>query len=110
VLKKKKVKKCEKTQGHFCSFTVPKMLFHILPGVITVNEPLTEFYPSARFLSNRRSSRSGFGEIHIFLMRGPGLPDGIFSDKKYQFGQILEGLAMEDVGIFYGHLVYFTDI
>jgi hypothetical protein len=43
-------------------------------------------------------------------MRGPGLPDGIFSDKKYQFGQILEGLAMEDVGIFYGHLVYFTDI
>jgi hypothetical protein len=42
-----------------------------------------------------------------------GLPDGIFSNQK-----ILEGLAMEDVGIhivwpfglFYGHLVYFTSI
>jgi hypothetical protein len=33
-----------------------------------------------------------------------GLPDGIFSDQNLQFGQILEGLAMEDVGKFYGHL------
>jgi hypothetical protein len=32
------------------------------------------------------------------------LPDGIIST---QFGYILEGLAMEDVGIFCGHLVYF---
>jgi hypothetical protein len=28
------------------------------------------------------------------------LPDGIFSNQKSKFGQILEGLAMEDVGIF----------
>jgi hypothetical protein len=40
-----------------------------------------------------------------------GLPDGmlIFSDQKYQLRRelgILEGLAIEDVGIFYGHLVY----
>jgi hypothetical protein len=27
------------------------------------------------------------------------LPDGIFSNKKSQFGKILEGLEMEDVGI-----------
>jgi hypothetical protein len=27
------------------------------------------------------------------------LPDGIFSNQKFQFGLILEGLAMEDVGI-----------
>jgi hypothetical protein len=26
----------------------------------------------------------------------------------FQFGQILEGIAMEDIGIFYGHLVHFT--
>jgi hypothetical protein len=39
-----------------------------------------------------------------------GLPDGFFSNQKYRFGYILEGLAMEDVGIFYGHLVYFTAI
>jgi hypothetical protein len=40
----------------------------------------------------------------------PGLPDSIFSDQKSNFGSFLEGLAMEDVGIFYGHLVYFTTI
>jgi hypothetical protein len=33
------------------------------------------------------------------------LPDGLFSNQKFKFGEILEGLAMEDVGIFYGHLV-----
>jgi hypothetical protein len=48
------------------------------------------------------------------------LPDGIFSNKKSQFGDILEGLAMEDVGILwsiswpngisYGHLVHFVVI
>jgi hypothetical protein len=31
-----------------------------------------------------------------------------FQTKKSQFGQILEGLTMENVGIFYGHLEYFT--
>jgi hypothetical protein len=36
------------------------------------------------------------------------LPDGIFSNKKSHFGLILEGLAIEDVGIFYGHWAYFT--
>jgi hypothetical protein len=29
----------------------------------------------------------------------PVLPDSIFSNQKSQFGQILKGLAMEDVGI-----------
>jgi hypothetical protein len=33
-----------------------------------------------------------------------GLPDGIFSNQKSQYGYILEGLAMENVGIFYDHL------
>jgi hypothetical protein len=32
----------------------------------------------------------------------------IFSNQKSQFGYILEGLEMENVGIFYGHLEYFT--
>jgi hypothetical protein len=39
-----------------------------------------------------------------------GLPDGLFSTQKYQFGQILGDLAMETLGIFYDHLVYFTAI
>jgi hypothetical protein len=38
------------------------------------------------------------------------LPDGIFSNQKSQFGEILVGLAMEDVGIFYDLLVFFTAI
>jgi hypothetical protein len=40
----------------------------------------------------------------------PGLPDGLFSNQKYQFGSILEVHAMEDVGSFYDHWVYFTTI
>jgi hypothetical protein len=39
-----------------------------------------------------------------------GLPDGIFSNRKYQFGKILEGLRMENVGIVYGRTEYFTAI
>jgi hypothetical protein len=40
----------------------------------------------------------------------PGLPDGLFSNQKSKFGRILVGLAMENLGIFYNHLVYFTAI
>jgi hypothetical protein len=39
-----------------------------------------------------------------------GLPDGLFSNQKSKFGKILEGFAMEDVGIFYGHFVNFPAI
>jgi hypothetical protein len=39
-----------------------------------------------------------------------GLPDGIFSNQNSQFGKILEVLAMEDVGTFYGDCVYFKVI
>jgi hypothetical protein len=39
-----------------------------------------------------------------------GLPDGLFSNQKSQFGSIWEGLRLENVNIFYGHLKYFTDI
>jgi hypothetical protein len=38
----------------------------------------------------------------------PGLPDGFFSNQKSQLGKILEVHAMDDVGTFYDHLVYFT--
>jgi hypothetical protein len=39
-----------------------------------------------------------------------GLPDGLFSNQKSQFGKILEGLVMENLGIFNAQLVYFTAI
>jgi hypothetical protein len=38
------------------------------------------------------------------------LPDGLFSNQKSQFWQILEVLAMEESGIFYCHLVNFPAI
>jgi hypothetical protein len=42
--------------------------------------------------------------------RQAGLPDGVFSKQKSKFGSILEGLRMENIGIFYVHLEYFTAI
>jgi hypothetical protein len=38
------------------------------------------------------------------------MPDGIFSNQKSQFGLILEGPAIEDVGMFYDQLVNFMAI
>jgi hypothetical protein len=37
-----------------------------------------------------------------------GMPDALFSNQISKFGKFLEGLEMEDVGIFCGHLVHFT--
>jgi hypothetical protein len=50
--------------------------------------------------------------VHILHDKrsGTGLPDGLFSNQKSQFGLILEGLAMENLGIFYDHLDYFRAI
>jgi hypothetical protein len=48
--------------------------------------------------------------MSVSQLMGPGLPDGLFSDQKSQFGYILEGLAMEDFGVFYIHLGYFMAI
>jgi hypothetical protein len=33
-----------------------------------------------------------------------GLPDGLFSNQKFQFELVLEGLRCENVDVFYGHL------
>jgi hypothetical protein len=38
------------------------------------------------------------------------LPDGLLSNQKSKFGEILEGLRSENVDMFYGNLEYFTDI
>jgi hypothetical protein len=39
-----------------------------------------------------------------------GLPDGVFSNQKSLFGHILECHKIDHVGIFCGHLEYFTTI
>jgi hypothetical protein len=41
---------------------------------------------------------------------GAGLPDGIFSYQKSEFGYILNGPGMDFAGIFYGQWVYFAPI
>jgi hypothetical protein len=38
------------------------------------------------------------------------LPDALVSDQKSEVGKIFEGLATENLGIFYDHLVCFTAI
>jgi hypothetical protein len=43
-------------------------------------------------------------------MVAEGCQMAYFQTKNHNFGTFLEGLAMEDVGIFYGHLVYFVAI
>jgi hypothetical protein len=40
----------------------------------------------------------------------PGLPDGLFSNQKSQFGKNFLGLRLDIVDIFYGHLECFMDI
>jgi hypothetical protein len=40
----------------------------------------------------------------------PGLPDSLFSNKKSQFGYILDGLGMEHGVIFNDNLEYFMAI
>jgi hypothetical protein len=52
-------------------------------------------------------------ENRLFLLPHSGLPDGLFSNQKYQFGYILEGLGMKmtvwnivrPFGITYGRLL-----
>jgi hypothetical protein len=45
-------------------------------------------------------SQCGAGSVR------PGLPDGLFSNQKSQFGKNSQGLRLENIDIFYGHLEY----
>jgi hypothetical protein len=70
------------------------------------NFPRSERHPRVRSPVNRIKnfvSRSKNFDVdsptYSILYRG--LPDSIFSNKKSQFGKILEGVAVEDVGIFF---------
>jgi hypothetical protein len=54
---------------------------------------------------SRLSIGHGICEKKVRSKLRNGLPDGLFSDQQSQFGYILDGLAMEDHGLFYGHLI-----
>jgi hypothetical protein len=51
--------------------------------------------------------RKVFEQI-VWVFCKSGLPDGIFSNRKSQFGEILLDPALEDVSLFYGYFVCFT--
>jgi hypothetical protein len=46
----------------------------------------------------------------VIITSTPGFPDGINFQTKFPSWVILEGLAMEDIDIFNGHLMYFMSI
>jgi hypothetical protein len=66
--------------------------------VFTVVTAITDVTYSSKY-AFENSAQSVTGSVS-------GLPDGLFSNRKSKFGYILDGLALEDVGIFYGHLVH----
>jgi hypothetical protein len=57
-----------------------------------------------------KKTEHGMASVKGVCVNSKVLPDGMLSYQKCQFGYILECLAMKDVGKFYGHCVYFTDI
>jgi hypothetical protein len=59
-----------------------------------IRKPQKAFYPFFVFVFFRSASKAG-------------LPDCLFLNKKYHFGLILEGLAIEDIGALYGHFGLF---
>jgi hypothetical protein len=42
--------------------------------------------------------------VVAFAVCGAGMPDGLFSNQKSQFGYILEGLGKENIYIFFDHM------
>jgi hypothetical protein len=99
------------SDGHLVYFRDDLVCF-----VAIWNIPTTPFwYVSPRKIwqpwicvSSETMSRHELGSVACGS--GEGLPDGLFSNQKSQFGQILEGLRLENVDLSYAHLGYFTDI
>jgi hypothetical protein len=60
--------------------------------------------------SSQQDKRIPPNALDNSLAPSPGLPDGSFSDQKSRSAYILEGLEMKGISVFYGHLVFFTDI
>jgi hypothetical protein len=65
-------------------------------------------FRDASFYFTFRVLQAGFVSLIRSDAVKPGLPDGIFSYQKCQFGYILEGLGTENFVVFHGHLVFFA--
>jgi hypothetical protein len=81
----------------------PKILFLVLIS-------LGYFFSNGKISPNPDTLLRNDFPSATFRRRRAGLSDGLFSNQKYQFGSILEGLKMENGYIFHGHLEYFMDI
>jgi hypothetical protein len=80
----------------------------VLRGLFTRN---TNFVGRQKLKSLNFSCPTDFSIIrHQICVIRPGLPDGLFSNQKSQFGKNFQGLRLENVDIFYGHLEYFIAI
>jgi hypothetical protein len=88
--------------------------FNDFEDILTIfkEESQIGMYVYTSFKTSSSVVRS-FSPIHVFIsqfnlsanacscfIQASGLPDGIFSYQKSQFGYILENLGMENVGIF----------
>jgi hypothetical protein len=79
------------------TFTLKKVLLHL--------EVFFSFNLCAKASNPVQLAGRSVARWHIFK---PKIP--IFPNRKSQFGQIWEGLAMEGVGLFYCHLAYFATL
>jgi hypothetical protein len=59
--------------------------------------------PSASHFSQFHADMRQTDNIEGSCCTAAGLPDGLFSYQKSQFGYISEGFGMEKAGIFYDH-------
>jgi hypothetical protein len=87
------------TRFYFCNIEI---------GLNVAYKPLTHLL-TAMFNKKRiHFLRLSFVHVgnsinHLFVLASSleaGLPDGLFSNQNSKFGEFLEGLSMEDVGIF----------
>jgi hypothetical protein len=79
-------------------------IFHLATLALSATDFCAEF---RIFLGKKSWQR--IRKTELSSQYAAGLPDALFN-QKYQIGYILECLGMEEDGLMYGHLVYFTGI
>jgi hypothetical protein len=89
------------------NFTSPILQVLFYKSYFTSPILQVQFYKLCSLNSTREQMTALVSSFYSFW-RGAGLQDGLFSNQKSQFGYILLGLGMWNVGKFYDQLDYFT--
>jgi hypothetical protein len=87
-------------------------MFAFFPRCRTTSDAENESQQFAKNTASLSLEQSS-AEKQTYDPSPPGLPDGLFSKQKSEFGKILVGLRLENVdvlGIFEGHFGYFMTI